>query len=217
MKTHLTAQLSTSDRCWWIWVCVFKRICMVISPNMCICFHTVRMDHRTGWVELPSPCYKLACARYLVITYCMCVCFCLRAPHELYERIQRDSCVKRRGLSLLWDCLVFSLSLSWVKKTALSHVTSHFQSGLGSRAAVKHSARQATMATFSLRALRLPRRQAEKSRSDGMCVHIYDYTWWEEDVLFKRAVRLGSGNASDVALEAMHVFTFTTQQAARVV
>lgn len=39
----------------------------------------------------------------------------------------------------------------------------------------------------------------------------------EEDILFKRAVRLGSGNASDVALEAVHVFTFTTRQAARVV
>lgn len=36
----------------------------------------------------------------------------------------------------------------------------------------------------------------------------------EEDVLFKSAVRLGSGKASDVALEGLRVFTFTTQQAA---
>lgn len=48
-----------------------------------------------------------------------------------------------------------------------------------------------------------------------MCAHVYDCTRWEEDVLFERAVRLGSGNASDVALEAERVFTFTTQQAAR--
>lgn len=66
-------------------------------------------------------------------------------------------------------------------------------------------------------ALWLSERRAEKSRSAGMCVLVYDYTWWEEDILFKRAVRLGSGNASDVALEAVHVFTFTTRQAARVV
>lgn len=95
---------------------------------------------------------------------------------ELYERIQRDSCVTERGLSLLWDCLVFSLSLSRVKKTALSHVTSHFQRGLGSRAAEEHPARRATMPTFSLRALWLEDRRAEKSGSAGMCVHVYDYT-----------------------------------------
>lgn len=99
----------------------------------------------------------------------------------------------REGPSLLWDCLVFSLPLSIVKKTALSHVTSHFQSGLGSEAAKEHPAWWATMPAFSSRALWLSEWQAEKSRSAGMCVYVYDYTWWEEDVLFKRAVRLGSG------------------------
>lgn len=124
MKTHLTAHLSTSDRCLWIWVCESVCKCVAISPNVCICFHTVRMNHHVDRVESPSLCYKLDSARYLVIMYCMCVS-CLRALHELYERIQRDICVTERGLSLLWDCLVFSLSLSRVKKTALSHVTSH--------------------------------------------------------------------------------------------
>ncbi len=211
MKTHLTAHLSTSDRCFWIWVCESVCKCAAISPNVCICFHTVHMNHHVDWVESPSPCYKQDSARYLVIMYCMCVS-CLRALHELHERIQRDICVIERGLSLLWGCLVFSLSLSRVKKTALSHVTPHSQSGLGSRAAEEHPARRATKPTFSLCALWLSERWAEKSRSAGMCVHVYDYTWWEEDVLFKRAVRLRSGNASDVALEAVRVFTFTTQQ-----
>lgn len=58
------------------------------------------------------------------------------------------------------------------------------------------------------------RHRAENSKSAGLCVHIYDYTCWEEDVLFRWAVRLGSGNASDVALEVVCVFTFTTQQTA---
>lgn len=175
------------------------------------------MNHHVDWVELSSLCYKLDSARYLVIFISHVCVSCLRALHELHEHIQRDSCVTERALSLLWDCLVFSPALSRVKKTALSHVTSHFQSGLGSKAAEEHPARRATMPTFSLWALWLSESQAEKRRSAGMCVHVYDYTWWEEDILFKRAVRLGSGNASDVALEAEHVFTFTAQQAAGVV
>lgn len=161
------------------------------------------MNHHVDWVESLSLYYKLDGARYLC-TVSVC------------RSTQRDSCVTERSLSLLWDCIVFSLLL-WVKKTALSHVTSHFQSGPGRRAAEEHPARWATMATFSLRALWLSQWRAEKSRSAGMCVPLYDYTWWKEDVLFTRAVRLGSGNASDVALETMHVFKFTTQQAARVV
>lgn len=48
--------------------------------------------------------------------------------------------------------------------------------------------------------------QDGKEQSAGMCVHIYDYTWWEEDILFKRVVRLGSGKASDVALEAVRFY-----------
>lgn len=54
----------------------------------------------------------------------------------------KETVVELGVLSLPWDCLVFSLSLSRVKKTALSHVTSHFQSGPGSRAAEEHRARR---------------------------------------------------------------------------
>lgn len=128
-------------------------ICVAISPNVCISFHIVRMNHHVDWVELASLCYKLDSARYLVIFISHVCVSCLRALHELHEHIQRDSCVTERALSLLWNCLAFSPALSRVKKTALSHVTSHFQSGLGSKAAEEHPARRATMPTFSLWAL----------------------------------------------------------------
>lgn len=42
-------------------------------------------------------------------------------------------------------------------------------------------------------------------------VHVYDWTWWGWEVLFRTVTRLRTGNASDVALKAVSVLRFTTK------
>lgn len=134
--------------------------------------------------------------------YCVCV-----SEHTKRQLRHRERSITALGLYSVFPVVIPSKENSTF--------TCHFSFPKWARK--KHPARRATMATFSLRALWLSQWRAEKSRSAGMCVPVYDYTWWKEDVLFKRVVRSGSGNASDVALETMRVFKFTTQQAARVV
>lgn len=105
---------------------------------------------------------------------------------------KRQLCHGERSISALG---LFSVFLALIHSKENSTFTCHFSFPKrgGSGAAKEHPACWATMPAFSRRALWLSEWQAEKSRSAGMCVYVYDYTWWEEDVLFKRAVRLGSG------------------------
>lgn len=108
MKTHLTAHLSTSDRCWWIWVCESVRLCVAISPNVCICFHTVGMNHHVDWVDSPSLCYKLDSARYFVITYCMCVCVLFASPvWAVWVYTKGQLCHRERSITALGLFSVF--------------------------------------------------------------------------------------------------------------
>lgn len=82
MKTHLAAHLGTSDRCWQTSVYESVYMVLVCLSRVCICFHTVCMNHHIDWAEPPSVCRELDGARYLVI-----YARCLRAGGA-----QRDSC-----------------------------------------------------------------------------------------------------------------------------
>lgn len=103
MKTHLTAHLSTSRQ---VLVDVGVWICAGISPNVCICFHTVRMNHHVDWVESPSLCYKPDSARYLVMMYCMCV-LSESPAWAVWAHTKRQLCRRERSITALGLFSVF--------------------------------------------------------------------------------------------------------------
>ena len=151
----------------------------------------------------------------------MCVCVCLiLVLHELYERIQRDSCVtvEERSISALG---LFSVFPVVIPSKENSTFTCHFSfpkwaEEQSRRGAPGPAGQQCPhSATGLCGSLNGKQKRAEGCRvCVSMCMIAHD---GRKTFYWRRAMRLGSGNASDVALEALRVFTFTTQQAARAV